>query len=250
MISRLYSIFCDSGEALVRGGSFVLNTRLTALAAGILTTWYLGAHRARCLQMKWGTPPSHTLSECRSLSCPPESLEVKNYYTHLCEDHWSRKKTCTTEHFSRGEHHYHAVVHQPLTRVDISLWKQCSPVSNAGELTLYGLLVFQIAWGGGRLPLTSRSLAYVVTQIGTKFLDSLVLAICILGPLDRTQYNGVKWLKPYPTTKGWRRRSVPAVMLGLAYFGLRIVDGYRMAAEPLHIPFESIFKQLSTWRQG
>jgi hypothetical protein len=117
----------------------------------------------------------------------------------------------------------------------------------------YGSLLFLFAWGGGRSPLTMRSLFYVVVQTMTKVFDGGVITTCIVGeiqvgPEGRADLPFVTAWKQRSVAaifKGWNRRSSHAVALGVIYFGLRIVDGWLMASMPMNTaPFLSLASKL------
>lgn len=193
-----------------------------------------------------GKSVSHTPMECRDLVCVSKEGQG--------QDRCFKKANspCSQEHFEENGRFYHSKNHSwPVWDQPLS-WKSwiISDDCLMAVFVLYFIPLLAGVWGGGRLPLSARSFGYVMAQTGAKYVDAAVVASCIIGHVDHKKYGHAKTLSPLPTLKKWKRASSPALTLGIIYFGLRITDGYWMAASaPNTLPFTSLAKQLLSLRR-
>jgi hypothetical protein len=316
-LTNLYATCTTAGNALLRGIDYVGNSPFTSLATGILTSWWFGSHRARCLQ-DWRidrgetATTTHTRKECEIQKCAEalnplrhDSFREPCYKTDCSAGtrgqrtvgHWTHEGTnyhkarhqknrrvwhsplqceqnkCTTEPVAWSKpckpcekaHHqtpdgtfYHAVEHQQLLPRKLPLWKALTPCCRTQRqmVAVYGGILFVSVWGGGRLPFTGRSVTYVITHTIAKFFDGVVVATCFIGPIQVSN-AATRWLdfSPraekldlLPSTEKWKRRSLPAITLGLVYFAARIADGWLAVSMPMNTaPLVSLLKKLDGW---
>jgi hypothetical protein len=110
------------------------------------------------------------------------------------------------------------------------------------------VILASFASGGGRYPLSGQSLLYVCIQVAVKFFDGIVVATFVIGAIAVNK-DGTVALSELPTAEGWERRPLPFVIVGVAYFGLRIADGWLMAGMPMNTPpFVSLASRLTALR--
>jgi hypothetical protein len=93
------------------------------------------------------------------------------------------------------------------------------------------LLVLGVT-AGGRVPLSGRGVAYLILQIGTKWVDMVVIAECFFAEKMTVDGEG----KAEPDFESMTRVPPHRVVAGLAYCGLRVADGWFMASMPINTP--------------
>lgn len=256
MIQRISSLFSGGGQIALRGIDLAVSSRLTWLVTGILTTGVLGRARADRLQ-DLRLEKAHNPAQCETRKCNHEELDSD--FREIC----IKQDSCKRDHFNvhsekaNHTHRYHWVRHRPEWRRESTLsWSQWFVGIETFSIAAYGVALFFQGIGGGRLPATGKVLNYVITQMGVKFLDVMVLARLVMGHTEHREkkdhllrgftkgfIDGSVW--------GWERRSAPELAVAAAYFGFRLVDGWFMAGMPANTaPMMSLFAKLKPLLSG
>jgi hypothetical protein len=190
----------------------------------------------------------HTQQECSETHCVPD-LE-QDTVEKICDG-------CSKPHVrSRSDGLFHSLKHLRYKRGPLPLWRHVLPCcgEHATVFAFYSLFLFVFATGAGRIPVSARALVHIGTQTAAKVMDGIMISSCFIGeiqvkmPKDE-ELPKAKQLDLSLRERNWRLKSTPAVLIGLAYFGLRIADGWFMASMPTNTaPFVSLVSKLAGLR--
>lgn len=260
MIGKISSYLTTGGNYLMRGADLCLSSRITWLVTGTLTSWNWGWMRAQAIQdsaLHADDELSHTPDDCRTAQCDQQyDVRATGGWSKGCGDivHNCHNQDCNQHFIIQNDNeskarHYAKRTHLFVHWDPIPLFQRCRP--HAFDFGLAGAYLAFIVFGlcgGGRLPIQSTMLRYAAAQTAIKFLDVVVVSSLVIAKInpDPYGYGKAEDLGGVPSLKGYERGSPPALMLALAYFGLRISDGWLMAKMPVNtLPFASLARYLS-----
>jgi hypothetical protein len=221
------------GQLAMKGADLLISSRLTWLVSGIATTYPMGMNRARELQER----RRQKIRSCGNFHEPPvcpDTVERCVVGFNSDEHSFCTQESCKRAHTEQQNGgHYHAIQCRVVTwksesSLSLRQWLMSGKVS-AGLLAAYGGVLLLAATAGGRVALSGRSMTYWASQVGMKWLDSVVYAKCFIGRFGCDDKGKTKFShdQTYYASTAW-------VAAGLYYFGVRLADGYMMASMPIN----------------
>jgi hypothetical protein len=245
-LSRMVHCGAAVGRVFMKVADLVISSRVAWLVYGVATTCLVGALRACELQdrrLKELVPC--TKDNTPHPICPStrEGEVVKRMMD--AQKNACKNALCDLPHHDHADGTRRHIVGcrlatwEPESSLTMRQWMVGGPLS-AGMLAGYGAILLLGATAGGRVPLSARSLGYVIGQVGAKWVDGVVFAKCFVGRLDCDEEG-----KAVLDFWNGYRASTPRVAAGLVYLGLRAIDGYMMASQPINtLPWLSLLSKI------
>jgi hypothetical protein len=248
-LSRMVHCGAAVGRVFMKVADLVISSRVAWLVYGIATTCFVGTLRACALQNQ----RLKELVPCTKDNTPhpmcPSTREGEVVKRMMDAQNACKNALCALPHHNHSDGTRRHIVGcrlatwEPESSLTMRRWIVGGPLS-AGMLAGYGAILLLGATAAGRVPLSARSLGYVIGQVGAKWVDGVAFAKCFVGRLDCDGEG-----KALPEFWNGYYASTPWMAAGLVYFGLRAVDGYMMASQPMNtLPWLSLGSRLLSVR--